>query len=148
MNDVNYYFLILNISGYQGPCFILGIFETEEIAEQAQKEYSDIMSHADKDDILREGIEIQLIKSDFKLNSIGYVASMYAEGFGQIYRDSFLLFSNKDTAIQETKRLNKIIELDEERTFPEYYLIEEININLLRDTKIEDWLDSDYGEYY
>ncbi|MDC9598304.1 hypothetical protein [Xenorhabdus anantnagensis] len=148
MDGVNYYFLILNISGYQGPCFILGIFETEELAKKAQEKYSEKMSHAEKDDILREGVEIQLIKSDFNLNSIGYVASMYAEGFGQVYRDSFLLFSNKDTAIQETKRLNELIELDEERTFPEYYLMEEIKINALRDTKLEDWLDSDYGEYY
>lgn len=77
------------------------------------------MNHADKNDILREGVEIQLIKSDYNLNSIGYVVSIYAGESVQIDRDLFLLFSNKNTTIQEVKKLNEPSELDEKRKFPE-----------------------------
>ncbi|CDL80346.1 hypothetical protein [Xenorhabdus cabanillasii] len=77
------------------------------------------MNHANKNDILREGVEIQLIKSDYNLNSIGYVISMYAGESVQIDRDLFLLFSNKNTTIQEVKKLNEPSELDEKRKFPE-----------------------------
>ncbi|NHB90790.1 hypothetical protein [Photorhabdus cinerea] len=143
MNSIEYYFLILKISPYQGPSFIIGIFETEQLAEQAKKEYSSQMNQ--EDGVLRETLEIQAIQSSYSLDSTGYVVSRYAEGFGQTYRDSINLYNDKKIAEQERNKLENLINF-EEITFPEYHAMEEIKLNLLRDIKETGWLSSDYGD--
>ncbi|CCW30536.1 hypothetical protein XNC3_2090005 [Xenorhabdus nematophila F1] len=143
MNSVEYYFLMLNISPYQGPSFILGIFETKQLAEQAEKEYSSQMNQ--EDGVLRETTEIQTIKSNLQLNSIGYIVSRYAEGFGQACRDSINLYDAKNIAEQERDRLQGLIDF-EKISFPEYHVIEEVKLNVLRDIKETGWLSGDYGE--
>ncbi|CDH24388.1 hypothetical protein ACR71G_12120 [Xenorhabdus bovienii] len=143
MYSIEYYFLMLNISPYQGPSFILGIFETKQLAEQAEKEYSSQMNQ--EDGVLRETTEIQTIQSHFLLDSIGYIVSRYAEGFGQTYRDSINLYDDKNIAEQERDRLEGLIDF-EKISFPEYHIMEEVKLNVLRDIKETGWLSSDYGD--
>ncbi|MBD2799790.1 hypothetical protein ID854_04800 [Xenorhabdus sp. M] len=143
MNSIEYYFLMLNISPYQGPSFILGIFKTKQLAEQAEKEYSSQMNQ--EDGVLREATEIQTIQSSYILDSTGYVVSRYAEGFGQTYRDSINLYNDKNIAEQESDRLESLIDF-EKISFPEYHIMEEVKLNVLRDIKKTDWLSGDYGE--
>ncbi|MBD2798461.1 hypothetical protein ID856_18510 [Xenorhabdus sp. 18] len=143
MNSVEYYFLMLNISPYQGPSFILGIFETKQLAEQAEKEYSSQMNQ--EDGVLRETTEIQTIQISYRLDSTGYVVSRYAEGFGQTYRDSINLYNDKNIAEQKGDRLESLIDF-EKISFPEYHVVEEVKLNVLRDIKETGWLSGDYGE--
>ncbi|MDE1489386.1 hypothetical protein [Xenorhabdus bovienii] len=143
MYSIYYYFLMLNISPYQGPSFILGIFETKQLAEQAEKEYSSQMNQ--EDGVLRETTEIQTIQSNLRLYSIGYVVSRYAEGFGQTYRDSINLYNDRNIAEQESDRLEDLIDF-EKVSLPEYHVMEEIKLNVLRDIKETGWLSGDYGE--
>ncbi|WP_340618902.1 hypothetical protein [Xenorhabdus entomophaga] len=97
------------------------------------------------DGVLREAIDIQTIQTSYVLDSNGYVVSRYSEGFGQTYRDSINLYNDKSIAEQERDKLQDLIDF-EEITFPEYYVMEEIKLNTLRNIKETDWLSSDYGE--
>ncbi|MBD2786584.1 hypothetical protein ID858_17870 [Xenorhabdus sp. DI] len=143
MNSFESYFLMLNIPPYQGPSFILGIFETKQLAEHAEKEYSSQMNQGEG--VLPEITKIQTVKSSYSLDLTGYVVSRYAEGFGQTYRDSTNLYNDKNIAEQERDRLEGLIDF-ENISFPEYHVIEEVKLNVLRDINETGWLSGDYGE--
>lgn len=143
-NTVNYAALMLKISEYQGPDFILGIFTDQLSAEQAAAAYPTKQFFVKIEPL---GIEIISIQLDRPLDAIGFAVSKYVEGFGQTMRESLHVFDDKDSAKQYLKKLEQLAEDDPDESFPEYFLLEEIPLNQLRDFQENTWLSGEYGEY-
>lgn len=62
-------------------------------------------------------------------------------------RESLHVFDDKDSAKQYLKKLEQLAEADPDESFPEYFFLEEIQLNQLRDFQENTWLSGEYGEY-
>ena len=150
MNTV--YLCVVGISGYEGPDFILGVFENRTLVQAAQQTF--IQTHKTEDNTLKiltqreRWIELEELKisehlCDISQSDFYYVVSRFSEGFGQIYRDIEAVFNSYEDALIKLQILEK--EFDEqEASFPEYFAIEKFELNKINHKTIAQWLAGDF----
>lgn len=143
---------VVGISGYEGPDFILGAFDNEDIAEKAkttfirdnQSEDNQVKILAEKDRWIEvEEVKLDSFSCDIPLSDFYYIVSRFSEGFGQIYRDIEVIFDKYENALVKLEQLEK--EYDEsDGSFPEYFAIEKLQANQINDRTVTQWLADDF----
>ncbi|QIG06183.1 hypothetical protein [Proteus sp. ZN5] len=143
---------VVGISGYEGPDFILGIFDNEDAAEKAkttfirenQSEDNQVKVLAEQDRWIDvEEVKIDSFSCDIPLSDFYYLVSRFSEGFGQIYRDIEAIFDNYENALIKLEQLEK--EYDEsDASFPEYFAIEKLQVNQINAKTVTQWLDDEF----
>ncbi|MEQ4921892.1 hypothetical protein [Proteus hauseri] len=147
------YLCVIGISGYDGPNFVLGIFDDVALAQAAQQAF--IQTYKTENNTLEvltqreRWIELEEIKISEHLCDISqtgayyYIVSRFSEGFGQIYRDIDAIFDSYNDALNKLLLLEKAFD-EEEASFPEYFAIEKFEINKINDKTIPQWLAGDF----
>lgn len=146
---------IVGISGYEGPDFILGAFDNEDIAEKAKttfirenkSEDNQVKVLAEQDRWIEvEEVKLDSFSCDIPLSDFYYLVSRFSEGFGQIYRDIEAIFDNYEDALVKLEQLEK--EYDEsDASFPEYFAIEKLQANQINTKTVTQWLaDGFFGD--
>ncbi|MDY3695901.1 MAG: hypothetical protein SO066_14650 [Proteus mirabilis] len=143
---------IVGISGYEGPDFILGAFDNEDIAEKAkttfirenQSDDNQVKVLAEQDRWIEvEDVKLDSFSCDIPLSDFYYLVSRFSEGFGQIYRDIEAIFDNYENALIKLEQLEK--EYDEsDASFPEYFAIEKLQANQINAKTVTQWLADDF----
>lgn len=143
---------IVGISGYEGPDFILGAFDNEDIAEKAkttfirenQSDDNQVQVLAEQDRWIEvEDVKLDSFSCDIPLSDFYYLVSRFSEGFGQIYRDIEAIFDNYENALVKLEQLEK--EYDEsDASFPEYFAIEKLQANQINAKTVTQWLADDF----
>ncbi|HEJ9484840.1 TPA: hypothetical protein SMM93_003861 [Proteus mirabilis] len=143
---------IVGISGYEGPDFILGAFDNEDIAEKAkttfirenQSDDNQVQILAEQDRWIEvEDVKLDSFSCDIPLSDFYYLVSRFSEGFGQIYRDIEAIFDNYENALVKLEQLEK--EYDEsDASFPEYFAIEKLQANQINAKTVTQWLADDF----
>lgn len=143
---------IVGISGYEGPDFILGAFDNEDIAEKAkttfirenQSDDNQVKVLAEQDRWIEvEDVKLDSFSCDIPLSDFYYLVSRFSEGFGQIYRDIEAIFDNYENALVKLEQLEK--EYDEsDASFPEYFAIEKLQANQINAKTVTQWLADDF----
>lgn len=143
---------IVGISGYEGPDFILGAFDNEDIAEKAKttfirenkSEDNQVKVLAEQDRWIEvEEVKLDSFSCDIPLSDFYYLVSRFSEGFGQIYRDIEAIFDNYEDALVKLEQLEK--EYDEsDASFPEYFAIEKLQANQINTKTVTQWLADDF----
>lgn len=151
---MNTFFLcVIKISGYDGPDFVLGVFDSLELAEKAKEEFIKTNQTDDKKlKVLTEqerwieldAIQINRYVGNNSIADIHYIVSRFSEGFGQIYREiNDIIFNNYDEALAKLKLFEK--EYDEqESSFSEYFAIEKMYCNQINTKTVAQWLNGDF----
>ncbi|MEX3024958.1 hypothetical protein [Proteus sp. STS61-E] len=143
---------IVGISGYEGPDFILGAFDNEDIAEKAkttfirenQSDDNQVKVLAEQDRWIEvEDVKLDSFSCDIPLSDFYYLVSRFSERFGQIYRDIEAIFDNYENALVKLEQLEK--EYDEsDASFPEYFAIEKLQANQINAKTVTQWLADDF----
>lgn len=143
---------VVGISGYEGPDFILGAFDNEDIAEKAkttfirenQSEDNQVKVLAEQDRWIEvEEVKLDSFSCDIPLSDFYYIVSRFSEGFGQIYRDIEAIFDNYENALVKLEQLEK--EYDgSDASFPEYFAIEKLQANQINTKTVTQWLADDF----
>lgn len=143
---------IVGISGYEGPDFILGAFDNEDIAEKAkttfirenQSDDNQVKVLAEQDRWIEvDDVKLDSFSCDIPLSDFYYLVSRFSEGFGQIYRDIEAIFDNYENALVKLEQLEK--EYDEsDASFPEYFAIEKLQANQINAKTVTQWLADDF----
>lgn len=143
---------VVGISGYEGPDFILGAFDNEDIAEKAkttfirenQSDDNQVKVLAEQDRWIEvEDVKLDSFSCDIPLSDFYYLVSRFSEGFGQIYRDIEAIFDNYENALIKLEQLEK--EYDEsDASFPEYFAIEKLQANQINAKTVTQWLADDF----
>ncbi|MEQ5393915.1 hypothetical protein ABN236_17745 [Proteus sp. fly-1013] len=143
---------IVGISGYEGPDFILGAFDNEDIAEKAkttfirenQSEDNQVKVLAEQDRWIEvEDVKLDSFSCDIPLSDFYYLVSRFSEGFGQIYRDIEAIFDNYEDALVKLEQLEKEYE-ESDASFPEYFAIEKLQANQINTKTVTQWLADDF----
>lgn len=143
---------IVGISGYEGPDFILGAFDNEDIAEKAKttfirenkSEDNQVKVLAEQDRWIEvEEVKLDSFSSDIPLSDFYYLVSRFSEGFGQIYRDIEAIFDNYENALVKLEQLEKEYE-ESDASFPEYFAIEKLQANQINAKTVTQWLADDF----
>lgn len=143
---------IVGISGYEGPDFILGAFDNEDIAEKAkttfirenQSEDNQVKVLAEQDRWIEvEEVKLDSFSCDIPLSDFYYLVSRFSEGFGQIYRDIEAIFDNYENALVKLEQLEKEYE-ESDASFPEYFAIEKLQANQINTKTVTQWLADDF----
>lgn len=150
MNTI--YLCIIDISGYEGPDFILGAFDNKDAAEKAkavfikdnQSEDNQIKVLAKNDRWIKiEEIKLSSFSCDIPLSDFYYIVSRFSEGFGQIYRDIDAIFDNYENALAKLEQLEKAYD-ESDASFPEYFAIEKRQANQINAKTVTQWLADDF----
>lgn len=143
---------IVGISGYEGPDFILGAFDNEDIAEKAKttfirenkSEDNQVKVLAEQDRWIEvEDVKLDSFSCDIPLSNFYYLVSRFSEGFGQIYRDIEAIFDNYEDALVKLEQLEKEYE-ESDASFPEYFAIEKLQANQINTKTVTQWLADDF----
>lgn len=143
---------IVGISGYEGPDFILGAFDNEDIAEKAKTTF--IRENQSDDNQVKvlaeqgrwievEDVKLNSFSCDIPLSDFYYLVSRFSEGFGQIYRDIEAIFDNYENALVKLEQLEKEYE-GSDASFPEYFASEKLQANQINTKTVTQWLADDF----
>lgn len=142
------------VSAYEGADYVVGVFDDLSLAKIAQEtfikdlssiegESPSIIRTNDKKIVEIKNIKIVEYENQYQLVNHIYIASIFNEGFGQIYRHIDSILGSKEAAQKKIKIL-ELKSTENEPTFPEYYSIEKLKINQLNKRSLNQWLENDY----
>lgn len=142
------YILYRKVSDYDGPSLFLGLFDSQCGAEQQRSQYRLILEKQDpwhsqsyRDVDLDNDLVIMPIDGDCADRQKAYLISCYCEGFGQIIRKFQRVCGDKSQA----EAIAKALEDDDESSFPNWALIDEVTLNQFVVPDYDKWRDSDSG---
>lgn len=141
------YILYRKVSDYDGPSLFLGLFDAQDQAERQRLQYRLVLEKQDpwqnqsyREVDLGNDLVIMPIEGECADRQKVYLISCYSEGFGQIIREFQRVCGDRAQAEAIAKKL----EDDDESSFPNWTLIDEVTVNQFVVPDYNKWRDGSY----